>query len=227
MTILSLKKVVYTNKRTNTHILNEVTADFSPGKIYGIFGKSGSGKTILLALLAGLDKVNSGNIFFEGQDLAKINCDVYRRKNVGSIFQQPNLLVENTVLASMQLHLENPERNKSFYYDYLRKFDLDEKIAHQKIKNLPLAVQQKLCLANAIIHHPTVVFIDEPTEVFSQLSLKKVLNFLRIYAKNENKCIIISTQNKEVADNVDELWGLNGGKLSFIKDNDHAYSLDY
>ena len=74
-------------------------------------------------------------------------------------------------------------------------------------------------MAQAVIKDPKIVLIDEPIESLSELSLEMVMEYIRIYAKNENKCVIISSRSKAIAEHVDELWGLNGGKLSFIKDN--------
>lgn len=84
---------------------------------------------------------------------------------------------------------------------------------------MSIANQQRIYLAKALINDPEIVLIDEPAVTLSELSLEMIMEYIRIYAKNENKCIIISSQSKVIAEYVDELWGLNGGKLSFIKDN--------
>lgn len=222
MTILSLKNVVYTNKRSDITILNDVTIDFLPGKIYGILGKSGAGKSTLLALLAGLETVTTGQIYFEDQDLTSLDRDTYRREELGTIFQRFNLLTNGSVLDALQMSLgriDERRKNKQFFYNSLKKAGLDEKVAHQKVKKLSISNQQRIYLVNALINDPKIILIDEPAEALSELSLEMVMCFLRLYAKNENKCIIISSQVKTIADDVDELWGLNGGKLSFIKDN--------
>lgn len=222
MTILSLKNVVYTNKRSDITILNDLTIDFLPGKIYGILGKSGAGKSTLLALLAGLETATSGKIYFEDQDLTSIDRDAYRREELGTIFQRFNLLTNGTVLDALQMSVgrtDKSRKNKRFLYNSLKKVGLDEKVAHQKVKKLSNSNQQRIYLINALINDPKIILIDEPAEALSELSLEMVMCFLRIYAKNENKCIIISSKGKTIADDVDELWGLNGGKLSFIKDN--------
>lgn len=222
MTILSLKNVVYTNKRSDITILNDVTIDFLPGKVYGILGKSGAGKSTLLALLAGLDLADSGNIYFNSKNLVDVDRDSYRREELGIIFQRFNLLTNSSVLNTLQMSLgrvEKSKKNKQFFYDSLKKIGLGEKVAHQKVKKLSTSNRQRIYLVNALINDPKIILIDEPAEALSELSLEMVMSFLRIYAKSENKCIILSSQVKTIAENVDELWGLNGGKLSFIKDN--------
>ncbi|EOH93983.1 hypothetical protein UAW_02404 [Enterococcus haemoperoxidus ATCC BAA-382] len=220
MMILSLKNIVYTYKKNNMTVLDGTTIGFSSGKVYGILGKSGAGKTTLLALLAGLDKVNSGGIFFKNQNLENIDRDNYRRHEIGTVFQQYNVLSNETALTALKLCASSSvTQGNDYFYDALKKVGIDEKVANQKIKKISVSNQQRVYLAKAIVNDPEIVLIDEPAESLSELSLDMVMEYIRIYAKNENKCIIISSQSKAIAGYVDELWGLNGGKLSFIKDN--------
>ncbi|EPI11638.1 ATP-binding cassette domain-containing protein [Enterococcus faecalis] len=220
--ILSLKNIVYTHKKNNLTVLEDVTIDFSLGQVYGILGKRGAGKTTLLALLAGLDKVSSGDIFFEKHNLNTINRDHYRQQEIGAIFQQYNVLSNATALTMLKLCALNSTvqgKGDPYFYEALKKVGINEKLAKQKIKKLSVTNQQRVYLAQAAIKDPKIVLIDEPVESLSKLSLKMVMECIRIYAKNENKCVIISSRSKTIAEYVDELWGLNGGKLSFIKDN--------
>ncbi|WP_086281792.1 MULTISPECIES: ATP-binding cassette domain-containing protein [unclassified Enterococcus] len=220
--ILSLKNIVYTHKKNNVTVLDDVTIDFSLGQVYGVLGKSGAGKTTLLALLAGLDKVSSGDILFKNHNLNAINRDHYRQQELGAIFQQYNVLSNETALTMLKLCALNSTvqgKGDPYFYEALKKVGINEKLAKQKIKKLSVANQQRVYLAQAVIKDPKIVLIDEPIESLSELSLEMVMEYIRIYAKNENKCVIISSRSKAIAEHVDELWGLNGGKLSFIKDN--------
>ncbi|WP_242586426.1 ATP-binding cassette domain-containing protein [Candidatus Enterococcus ikei] len=220
MMILSLKNIVYTHKKNNVTVLDDITINFYSGKVYGILGKSGVGKTTLLALIAGLDKVNSGGIFFKNQNLENIDRDNYRRHEIGTVFQQYNVLSNETALTTLKLCTSSSvTQGNDYFYDALKKVGIDEKIANRKIKKLSVSNQQRIYLAKAIVNNPEIVLIDEPVASLSELSLDIIMEYIRIYAKNENKCIIISSQSKAIAEYVDELWGLNGGKLSFIKDN--------
>lgn len=220
--ILSLKNIVYTHKKNKMTVLDDVTIDFSLGKVYGILGKSSVGKTALLALIAGIDTVNSGKILFKNQNLAQINRDTYRQQEIGTIFQQYNVISNETGLMTLKLCTLNSAisgQDNSYFYKALKQVGIDEKLADQKIKKLSISNQQRVHLAKAIINNPEIVLIDELTESLSELSIEMVMEYIRIYAKNENKCIIITSRSKAIAEYVDELWGLNGGKLSFIKDN--------
>lgn len=222
MTILSLKNIVYTQKKNKMTVLEDVTIAFSTGKVYGILGKSGEGKTTLLALLAGISTVDSGSILFKEQSLERIERDQYRRKEIGTVFQQYNVLPQVTALSFLKLCADSSAKKKyddHYFYERLKKVGIDEKLAKKPIKKLSVSNQQRVYLAKAIVNDPQIILLDEPTKSLSELPLVMVMNYLRKYAKNENKCIIVSSESKEVADYVDELWGLNGRKLSFIKDN--------
>ncbi len=218
--ILSLKNIVYTHKKNKVTVLDDVTIDFLPGKVYGILGKRGVGKTALLALIAGIDTVDSGTILFNNQSLEKIDRDHYRQQEIGTVFQQYNLLPNETALTTLKLcTLNSCIQGNDPLYEALKKVGIDKKLANQKIKKLSVSNQQRVYLTKAIINDPEIVLIDEPVVSLSELPLEMVMEYIRIYAKNENKCIIISSRSKAIAAYVDELWGLNGGKLSFIKDN--------
>lgn len=218
--ILSLKNIVYTRKKNKVTVLDDVTIDFSSGKVYGILGKGGVGKTTLLALIAGMDTVDSGAIFFKNQNLKKINRDHYRQREIGTVFQQYNLLPNETAITTLSLcTLNSYTQGNDRLYEALRKIGIDQKLANQKIKKLSVANQQRVYLAKAIINNPELILVDDPVESLNELSLEMVMEYIRMYAKNANKCIIICSQSKAIAEHVDELWGLNGGKLSFIKDN--------
>ncbi|MET3563907.1 ABC-type lipoprotein export system ATPase subunit [Enterococcus rotai] len=220
--ILSLKNIVYTHKKNKETVLDDVTIDFSLGKVYGILGKSGVGKTTLLALIAGMDKVSSGELLFKRCNLTKLDRDRYRRQEIGAIFQQYNVLSNETAVTMLKLCTLNSDtqrKSDGYFYEALRKVGLDEKLANQKIKKMSVSNRQRVYLAQAVINDPKIMLIDDPVESLSELSLDVVMEYIRIYAKNEDKCIIIASRSKVIAEYVDELWGLNGGKLSFIKDN--------
>ncbi|MBM7689450.1 ABC transporter ATP-binding protein [Enterococcus ureilyticus] len=221
MTILSLKNIVYTHKKNQLTVLEDVTINFSMGKVYGILGKSGVGKTTLLALLAGISTVDSGSILFKEQNLELIDRNQYRQKEIGTIFQQYNVLSQVSALRFLKLCAISSAKQSyddCYFYELLKKVGLDKKLANQPIQKLSVSNQQRVYLAKAVVNDPQIILLDDPTKSLSELSLAMVMSYLRIYAKNEKKCIIVSSESKEIADYVDELWGLNGRKLSFIKD---------
>jgi putative ABC transport system ATP-binding protein len=218
VTILSLKHIVYTHEKNKVTVLDDITADFEAGKVYVILGKS-TEKSTLLALLAGIDTVSKGTIMYKNQNFQKIDRDRYRRTEVGTIFQQYNLIPEASALMMFKLLSWKQGNDTERFLSCLKKVGVDEKQANKKIKNLSFTNQQRVCLAKAVLNNPEIIILDAPEITLNHLSLEAVMTYLRMYAKNENKCVIIGSQSNEVAACADELWGLNGGKLSFIKDN--------
>ena len=127
--MLKLENINYSyidggNKRT---ILENVNYEFEKGKFYTILGPSGSGKTTLLSLIAGLDRPESGKIYYDGEDIEKIGLNNYRRNKIGIVFQQFNLLtyltaVENIELAMTETENEIPKNMREVAYALLEKF---------------------------------------------------------------------------------------------------------
>ncbi|MGG5343094.1 hypothetical protein IGI58_000922 [Enterococcus sp. AZ020] len=219
MTILSLKNIVYTHKKSKVTMLKGITVDFSAGKVYGILGENNAEKTALLALLAGFGKISNGDVLFKNQNFQKIDRDRYRRKEVGTVFQQYNLLSDASALTMFKLLSWRQGNDTEQFLKRLKEVGINEKQASRKIKKLSAADQQKVSLAKATLNDPEIILLDAPEKTLSELSLEAIMAYLCVYAKNENKCIIIGSQSQKIAAYVDELWGLNGGKLSFIKDN--------
>lgn len=96
----------YGSKVQKNEVLKGINICFNPGKMYAIVGKSGCGKTTLLSLLGGLDSPSSGTVFFDGQDIFKMNTDNYRLNHVSMIYQNFNLLPLLTATENVMLPLE-------------------------------------------------------------------------------------------------------------------------
>jgi len=221
MNILSLKNVTYQYEGAKKLVLKDVNAEFSSGKIYTIVGKSGSGKSTLLSLIAGLDVCSEGEIFYKGTSLKKLDRDEYRAKNIGVIFQSFNLLTNATgienILLSMSISGSREKNKKEYAYALLEKVGIDRETAERKILKLSGGEQQRVSIARALAHNPDIVIADEPTANLDSDTENAVLNIFTSLARNEGKCVIIATHSKKVASIADEVWGINDGRLLFIK----------
>ena len=105
MSKLCLNNVSYTYEETAKRVLNEVNACFEAGRLYCIIGKLGSGKSTLLSLISGLDTCTDGTIIYQGKEMKQIDCDEYRAKDIGVIFQGYNLLTNATALENVLLSM--------------------------------------------------------------------------------------------------------------------------
>lgn len=221
MDALKLKNVSYHYEGNKKKVLQNINAEFKKGVLYGIIGKSGAGKSTLLSLISGLDTCKDGEILYDGKNLKDIDRDDYRAKDIGVIFQGYNLLNQATVLDNILLAMNiskvKTENQKAFAYEILEKVGISSEMAKRKVLKLSGGEQQRVGIARAISHHPDIIIADEPTGNLDSDTEKKIIDLFRYFAHEEGKCVIIVTHSKAVSSQVDELYGLQNGRLSFIK----------
>lgn len=219
--MLELKQVTYQYANTSKKVLKGVSAQFEPGKLYCIIGKSGAGKSTVLSLISGLDTCTSGEIIYDGKNLKSMDRDEYRAKSIGVIFQSYNLIqnataIDNIVL-SMNISKSKESDKKSAAYALLEQVGIDREKANRKILHLSGGEQQRVGIARALSHAPELIIADEPTGNLDEETEKGIMDILQDLAHNQNKCVIIVTHSKQVSKYADELWGLNQGKLVFLQ----------
>lgn len=221
LSTLCLNNVSYTYEGTAKRVLNEVNACFEAGRLYCIIGKSGSGKSTLLSLISGLDTCTDGTIIYQGKEMKQIDCDEYRAKDIGVIFQGYNLLTNATalenVLLSMNISDCQIKDKKRYALELLAKLGIDRETALRKVLKLSGGEQQRAGIARAMSHNPDIVIADEPTGNLDGDTEENVMSIFSSLAHDDNKCVIIATHSKSVTGYADEIWGLNQGKLVFVK----------
>ena len=221
MSVLSLKNVGYTYEKTTKPVFQGLNADFEPGKVYCIVGKSGAGKTSLLSLLAGLDTCNEGTILYEGEDLRKLDRDQYRARKIGVVFQSYNLLLNKTALENIELSMAisgvRHNNNRAFALTLLENVGIDEETARRRVLGLSGGEQQRVGIARALSHEPNLLLADEPSGNLAREPERDVMNILADLAHVQNKCVIIVTHSHKITRCADEIWGLNkGGRLVYM-----------
>ena len=221
MSTLVLQNVFYQYEGAKKNVLQGINVEFSSGKVYTIVGKTGSGKSTLLSLISGLDVCTSGEIMYNEKSLKELDLDDYRAKSIGVIFQGFNLLTNATAVDNITLSMTvsgSKEKNKKEYaYTLLEKLDIDRETAGRKVLKLSGGEQQRVGIARALSHDPDIVIADEPTGNLDNDTEKAILNILTSLARNDGKCVIIVTHSKKVTSIADEVWGINNGKLLFVK----------
>ena len=208
MALLRVENVCYTyDKKRN--VLSNLSYEFEPGTIYAIVGKSGAGKTTLLSLLSGLAEPTAGKIYYQDEDIAKLNKYDYRSKYVGVIFQNFNLLskltaVEN-ILLSMDIAGMKMKHRKESAYGLLEKVGLDRDEADRRILKLSGGQQQRVAIARALSYNPDILLADEPTGNLDSETQDEIMSIFRELA-DEGKCVIIVTHSQKVADMADFVY---------------------
>lgn len=221
MSILSLRHVSYVYDGTGKKVLDNLTADFKKGYLYGIMGKSGSGKSTLLSLISGFDTCTEGELLYQGENMEKLDRDLFRSRNIGVIFQEYHLLTNATALENMILSMNiggsKVKDKKSCALELLSQTGINREQASRRVDNLSDAQQQCVSLARAMSHNPDIIIADDPTDHLDGDTEENIMKIFSSLAHNENKCVIIVTHSNSISCYADELWGLNQGKLVFIK----------
>lgn len=221
MNLLTLENAAYQYEGTSKQILKNISMKFEPGKVYAIMGKSGAGKSTVLSLISGLDLPTGGDIIFEGKSLKQLDRDRYRAKSIGVIFQGYNLLINATalenIILSMNISGSCEKDKKQFALALLNKVGIDNETANRKILKLSGGEQQRIGIARALSHNPAIIIADEPTGNLDGDTEKNIMTILQKLAHDDGKCVIVVTHSKPVSKYADELWGLNQGRLVFVK----------
>ncbi len=226
-TIYDAKKLVkkYKNGEEELFALNDVSVQFIEGKINTILGPSGSGKTTLLNMLSGLDQVNSGEILFEGDNIADISekkKTLYRRNNIGFIFQSYNLISTLTVRENVELG-QKLSKNPLSIEEVIDQVGLNEhinKFPHQ----LSGGQQQRVAIARVLVKNPKVIFCDEPTGALDEKSGRNVLKLLQDLNQKYGTTLIMVTHNVNIADMSHKVIYFNSGKIVKETNNDNVLS---
>ena len=186
-TILKLENLNYgyEDGGYKRQILKDLSYEFEQGQFYTILGPSGSGKTTLLSIIAGLDKQESGKIYYEGDDLDKIGLYKYRRNKIGIVFQQYNLIsyltgLENIELAMTETDNAIPKNQKEVAYALLEKFGIVKSKADRLVTKLSGGEQQRVAIARAIASNVDLIFADEPTGNLDTATEQEIIKIFRM-----------------------------------------------
>ena len=213
MDILEIKNVTYNYSNSNEKVLSSVNQKFEIGKFYAIIGKSGAGKSTLLSLLAGLDKPQKGQILFKGNDIEKDGYSNHRKNNISLVFQNYNLIDYLTPLENVRLV------NKNASETILFELGLDKSQINRNVMRLSGGQQQRVAIARALVSEAPIILADEPTGNLDADTASEIIEILKKLAKERNKCVIVVTHSKEVANSADIILELRDRKLKKINKN--------
>jgi putative ABC transport system ATP-binding protein len=187
------------------------------GKLYAVVGPSGSGKTTLLSIMAGMDSPAEGAVYIEGENLAGMDLDRYRRERISMVFQSFQLFpllsaIENVCYpmeASGAPHKEAVNRAASF----LEAVGIGSEKHNRYPANLSGGEQQRVAIARALSSGAKVILADEPTGNLDGANSEAVIKILRHLASEQGYCVIIVTHNPEIAESADHIFRMKDGKL--------------
>ena len=207
MNILEAKNLSYNYANSKEKVLSSVNQGFEEGEFYAIIGKSGAGKSTFLSLLAGLDSPQEGEILFRGENIEKEGYSKHRRDNISLVFQNYNLIEYLTPLENIRLV------NKHASEDILLELGLDRNQIKRNVLKLSGGQQQRVAIARALVSEAPVILADEPTGNLDQASSKEIIDLFKRLAKERNKCVIVVTHSKDIADAADVVLEISNKKL--------------
>ncbi len=212
---------IYQTKYQKTKALSEVSCSFERGKVYAITGKSGSGKSTFLSLLAGLDVPTEGTLAVEGEDMRKMNRDAYRLNRASVIYQAfhlfPLLTVMENVMFPMELQHVPAKEAKARAREYLAKVGLPETLYKKMPGMISGGEQQRVAIARAIAAGGEILLADEPTGNLDSQNEKVIVDLLCKLAHEDNYAVIVVTHNEAVAAAADVVYGMSDGVLSVVR----------
>ena len=211
MNTLEIKNVTYSYANSKEKVLSLINQSFELGKFYAIIGKSGTGKSTLLSLMAGLDKPNSGEILFNNENIEKTGYSNHRKNNISLVFQNYNLIDYLSPLENIRLV------NNKASEDILLELGLDRSQTRRNVMKLSGGQQQRVAIARSLVSEAPVILADEPTGNLDEATAGEIIDVLKKLAKERNKCVIVVTHSKEVASAADIILELSNKKLKEVK----------
>ena len=197
--------------------MNGVDLSIEKGLFYAIIGRSGSGKSTLLHVLSGLDRPTSGKVLIGGVDMFSFSDEkmaIFRRRSMGFVFQQFNLLDEYSVLNNicMPLRLDGRKPDETFLAEVTKMLGIEEKLKKYPYE-LSGGEQQRVAIARSILAKPHIIFADEPTGNLDKKAGEDTLNLLSSCAARFGQTLIIVTHDLEIAKKADRIIKIEDGKI--------------
>lgn len=213
---------IYQTKYQKTKALSRVNCSFGRGKVYAITGKSGSGKSTFLSLLAGLDVPTEGTLSIEGQDIRKMDRDAYRLNRASVIYQAfhlfPLLTVMENVMFPMELQHVVRKEAKVRAQEYLKQVDLPEPLYKKMPGMISGGEQQRVAIARAMAAGGEILLADEPTGNLDSQNEQVIVDLLCKLAHEKNYAVIVVTHNEAVAAAADVVYSMKDGELSVVRE---------
>ena len=200
-------------------VLNEVTGEIYEGEFVVLLGKSGSGKSTLLNLISGIDAPSRGDILVNGQSLTGMSEDertLFRRRHIGFVFQSfnlvPTLTVRDNLLLPLELTGQLERGNEAKLADMLGELGMSHRMDYYPDR-LSTGEQQRIAIARALVHNPSIILADEPTGNLDHDTGQEVLNLLDQLARRAGRTMIMVTHSREVIGLADRLMTIRDCRL--------------
>ena len=220
MDLLEVRNIskTYGKGETAVHALKNVTFSVPKGEFVAVVGESGSGKSTLLNIIGALDTPASGRVFIDGRDIFSMkerHLTVFRRRNIGFIFQSfnliPELTVEQNIIFPVLLDYQKPD--KKYLEELLTVLNLNERRDHLP-SQLSGGQQQRTAIGRALITRPSLILADEPTGNLDAQNTSEVIALLKAASRKYGQTIVMITHSRSIAQTADRILQVSDGVLT-------------
>lgn len=219
MEILKVENLTksYGTGEAKVDALKNINLSINKGEFVAIVGPSGSGKSTLLHLVGGVDKPTSGNVFINDVDIYNLkekDLSIFRRRNIGIIYQFYNLIPVLSVKENILLpaELDNRKIETAYLNDLLKTLGLKERENHLP-NELSGGQQQRTSIGRSLINRPAIVLADEPTGNLDSKNSKEVIELLKLSVKKYNQTLIMITHDNNIALQADRVISIEDGMI--------------
>ncbi|HDF2668182.1 peptide ABC transporter ATP-binding protein [Clostridioides difficile] len=205
----------YGKNETKVDAIKNVSLSVEKGIFIAITGPSGSGKSTLLHLLGGVDRPTSGKVYINDVDIYNLKTKdlaIFRRRNIGLIYQFYNLIPVLNVKENILLpaELDNRDIDREYFDDLMKTLGLIDREKHLP-NQLSGGQQQRTSIGRALINRPSIILADEPTGNLDSKNSKEILELLKLSVKKYNQTLIMITHDKNMALQADRIISIEDG----------------
>lgn len=227
--ILELKEIrkSFGKGENLVEVLKGINLEVEKGEFVVLLGPSGSGKSTLLNMIGGIDRMDSGSLFIEGEELSDKNekgLTEYRRKHLGFIFQRYNLIPNLTVRENIETgaYLSKEPLDVDSLLENLGMKEHEHKMPNQ----LSGGQQQRTAIGRAIVKNPKILLCDEPTGALDSITSKEILKLITRINEDYACTVIMVTHNTAIKDMADRVIELRDGNIKKDYRNPHKLTAD-
>lgn len=219
MAILQVEELtkIYGKGDTTVTALHGVSFQVNKGEFVAIIGASGSGKSTLMNLIGGIDRPTSGNVTIDGNEIYKLSeseLAIFRRRNVGMIYQFYNLIPTLTAEENIMLPrlLDNRKSDTEKLLSILEMIGLSNRAKHLP-SELSGGQQQRVSVGRALINDPAFILADEPTGNLDSKASREIIDLLKLANKRYHQTLLVITHDEKIALQADRIITMSDGQI--------------
>lgn len=201
-------------------VVNDVSLNVRKGKIYGLLGVNGAGKSIILKMIIGMITPTSGRIIFKGHNIKR--SDLFE---IGSIIEGPALYNNLTAYENLKVYTSLLSISEARIPEVLEIVGIKD-VEKKLVSKFSLGMKQRLGIAVAIISHPELLILDEPTNGLDPLGIIELRQLIKSFSEKGITTIITSHILSEISQLADDIGIINNGKLVYESENDSTVNLE-